>query len=84
MNFVGLLVHRLPNNMVTVLDELTAPLYSHISQLISMDIETADDKLARLDIKKAYLSLLNGILQSGLEGVFTSERESSSVCSHLK
>jgi exportin-T len=49
-----------------------APLASHVSNLISQPITGTDDKMNRIDTKKAYLNFLNTIMTSNLGAVFVS------------
>lgn len=65
--------------MFQVLDELIGPLGAHITQLISEPGEGTDDVLARNDIRKSYLSLLNTILTNKLQRVFLTESSSTHV-----
>ncbi|KAF8149977.1 ARM repeat-containing protein [Crassisporium funariophilum] len=77
MNFIGLLIHKLQKDMFEVLDELIGPLSAHITALLSQPITGTDDQRAHSETKKAYLTLLNNIMASKLQGIFISERNSS-------
>jgi len=79
MNFIGLVIHKLQDDMFNVLDQLFGPLNAHITGLLSQPVNGTDDELARADTKKAYLALLNQILSSKLQGVFTSERNNAQL-----
>ncbi|RDB26055.1 Exportin-T [Hypsizygus marmoreus] len=78
MNFIGLLIHKLHQDMFDVLDQLIGPLSTHITALLSQPISGTDDERAHVDTKKAYLGLLNNIMAAKLHGIFTSERNSGS------
>ncbi|TCD61869.1 pre-tRNA nuclear export protein [Steccherinum ochraceum] len=79
MNFIGLLLHKLKDDMFDVLDQLIGPLNSHINELLSQPITGTDDQLSHSDTKRAYLSLLvNTMLTPGLQRVFISERNKGS------
>jgi len=79
MNFIGLLVHKLLNDMFDVLDQLIGPLSSHINDLLSQPITGTDDQMIHSETKRAYLTLLNSIMSSGLHGIFTSDRNKGSL-----
>ncbi|PPQ68668.1 hypothetical protein CVT25_012322 [Psilocybe cyanescens] len=78
MNFIGLLIHKLQNDMFDVLDQLIGPLSTHINELLSQPITGTDDQRAHVETKKAYLALLNNIMASKLQSIFISERNSAS------
>jgi exportin-T len=61
--------------MFDVLDQLVGPLSAHITALLSQTISGTDDERAHVDTKKAYLALLNSIMATKLNGIFTSESE---------
>jgi exportin-T len=60
--------------MYNVLDELTSPLTSHVSQLLSQPATGTDDAVTHGETKRAFLGLLNSIMASKLQGVFLSDR----------
>ncbi|CAK5283785.1 unnamed protein product [Mycena citricolor] len=74
LNFLGLLIHKLQNDMYSVLDELFGPLSTHITGLLAQPVSGTDEQRLQLETKKAYLTLLNGILNSKVTSVFISER----------
>ncbi|KAH6913077.1 KapM protein [Coprinopsis sp. MPI-PUGE-AT-0042] len=78
MTFIGLLIHKLQNDMFDVLDKLIGPLHAHITSMLSQAPSGTDDLRGQLETKKAYLNLLIVVLSSKLEGIFTSERNSTS------
>ncbi|KAF5342683.1 hypothetical protein D9611_001870 [Ephemerocybe angulata] len=78
MNFIGLLIHKLQNDMFDVLDKLIGPLNAHITVLLSQAASGTDEMRAQSETKKAFLNLLIAIISSKLEGIFTSERNSAS------
>ncbi|TFK28112.1 KapM protein [Coprinopsis marcescibilis] len=78
MNFIGLLIHKLQKDMFDVLDKLIGPLHAHIMTILSQAASGTDELRAHLETKKAYLNLLNAVVNSRLEGIFTSERNSGS------
>ncbi|TFK40342.1 KapM protein [Crucibulum laeve] len=79
MNFIGLLIHKLQKDMFDVLDQLIGPLSTHITALLSRPISGTDDQRAHVETKKAYLALLNNVMASKLQGIFTSERNSAGL-----
>ncbi|THH18865.1 hypothetical protein EUX98_g8885 [Antrodiella citrinella] len=79
MNFIGLLVHKLLNEMFDVLDQLIGPLSSHINDLLSQPITGTDDQFTHTETKRAYLTLLNSIMSAGLHGIFISDRNKGSL-----
>lgn len=68
INFISLLVHRLQDQMFPVLDELQGPLYQHITTSLSGPATEAG-----VEGRRAYLHLLNVLMSSSLDTVFTSE-----------
>ncbi|KAI0342761.1 ARM repeat-containing protein [Trametopsis cervina] len=74
MGFIGLLVHRLQNDLFDVLDQLIGPLTLHIDGLLSQPVSGTDDQIAHADTKRGYLTLLNSIMSSKLHDIFTSGR----------
>jgi hypothetical protein len=61
--------------MFDVLDQLIAPLSAHITALLSQPVNGTDERGIHVETKKAYLALLNNIMASKLEDIFTSERK---------
>ncbi|KAL0955002.1 hypothetical protein HGRIS_003927 [Hohenbuehelia grisea] len=78
MNFLGLLIHKLQSDMMSVVDELIGPLSAHIAELISQPASGTDDLIQRMDTKRAYLSFINNIMVAKLHNVFTSDRNKPS------
>lgn len=56
-----------------VLDEMTAPLYHHIANLLAEPIDGTDARLENAQTKKAYLEVLVSIMTGRLYVVFVSE-----------
>ncbi|KAE9407804.1 KapM protein [Gymnopus androsaceus JB14] len=84
MNFIGLLIFKLNDDMFNVLDELVGPLTSHISTTLSQPISGTDDQRAHVETKKAYLALLTSIVAARLQGVFISPRNNASFDSLME
>jgi exportin-T len=61
--------------MFEVLDELIAPLNTHVTALLSQPVTGTDDGVVLADTKKAYLALLNSIMSSKLQDIFLSDRK---------
>ncbi|KAJ3496967.1 hypothetical protein NMY22_g19748 [Coprinellus aureogranulatus] len=78
MNFIGLLIHKLQKDMFDVLDKLIGPLNAHITALLSQAASGTDELRSQSETKSAYLNLLIAVVSSGLQGIFTSERNSAS------
>ncbi|SJL09633.1 probable Exportin-T [Armillaria ostoyae] len=74
VNFIGLLIYKLQNDVFAVLDELIGPLSGHIGNILRQPISDPDDQRAHLETKKAYLALLNSVVSSKLQRVLISER----------
>ncbi|OCH95393.1 ARM repeat-containing protein [Obba rivulosa] len=79
MHFIGLLMHKLQDDMFDVLDQLIGPLSAHIHGLLSQPVTGTDDEVTHVDTKRAYLALLNNVMTSELQGVFTSERNNGQL-----
>ncbi|KAF8604237.1 KapM protein [Ceratobasidium sp. AG-I] len=74
LSFLSFTVHKLQNEVFTVLDELVSPLSTHIFELLARPVEGTDDRLQHNDIKKAYLDFLTHIMTDQMHAVFVSER----------
>jgi exportin-T len=74
MNFIGVLVHKLQESMLDMLDELIGPLSLRIMELLGQPVTGTDDQLQHNDTKRGYLGLLNGIVSAKLQRVFLSDR----------
>lgn len=59
-----------------VLNQLIGPLVAHTNGVLSQPVAGTDDQVTNMDTKRAYLTLLNSIMSSKLQGIFTSERRS--------
>jgi len=68
--------------MFDVLDQLVGPLSAHITAFLSQPISGTDDHRSHIDTKKAYLALLNSIMATKLDGIFTSDSKFFMTC-HL-
>ncbi|OBZ72293.1 Exportin-T [Grifola frondosa] len=79
MNFIGLLIHKLQEDMFDVLDQLIGPLNAHINGILSQPVTGTDDQVTQVDTKRAYLALLNNIISSKLHGVLISERNNGQI-----
>ncbi|KAJ3865292.1 armadillo-type protein [Lentinula novae-zelandiae] len=84
MNFIGLLIFRLQDDMFDVLDELIGPLTTHISTTLSQPISGSDEQRMHVEIKKAYIGLLTSVMSTKLQGVFISPRNNSSFDSLME
>ncbi|TBU33297.1 ARM repeat-containing protein [Dichomitus squalens] len=74
MNFIGLSIHKLQEDMSDVLDQLVGPLSAHINGILAQPVTGTDDQVTQVDTKRAYLGLLISILSSKLHAVFISDR----------
>ncbi|KAF8589812.1 ARM repeat-containing protein [Ramaria rubella] len=74
IQFISLLVHKLQDQILDVLDQLITPLSTHIFSILSLPINGTSDKQVHMETKKAYLALLNNIMVVKLHSVFISER----------
>ncbi|KAJ3766289.1 armadillo-type protein [Lentinula raphanica] len=84
MNFIGLLIFKLQDDMFDVLDELVNPLTTHISTTLSQPISGSDEQRMHVEIKKAYITLLTSIMSAKLQGVFISPRNNASFNSLME
>ncbi|OJT11445.1 Exportin-T [Trametes pubescens] len=74
MNFIGLSIHKLQEDMLDVLDQLIGPLSAHINGILAQPVNGTDDQTMHNDTKRAYLGLLTSIISSKLHTVFVSDR----------
>ncbi|KAF7327748.1 Exportin-T [Mycena kentingensis (nom. inval.)] len=74
LNFIGLLVHKLQEQLFSVLDELITPLSAHITGYLAQPVTGTDDQRVHVETKKAYIVLLNSIMSSKIPAVLTSDR----------
>ena len=77
MNFIGLSIHKLQEDIWDVLDQLIGPLSAHINSVLAQPVTGTDDQVTQQDTKKAYLNLLISIISSKLHTVFISDRKLS-------
>ena len=56
----------------------------HINGLLSQPVVGTDDQVTHTDTKRAYLSLLNNIMSSKLQGIFISDRKLPGLAIHVK
>ncbi len=75
MNFIGLSIHKLQEDIHDVLDQLVGPLSAHINGILAQPVTGTDDQVTHVDTKRAYLGLLISILSSKLHTVFLSDRK---------
>lgn len=73
MNFLGLLMHRLSGAIADVVAQLISPLHARLTALLAAPVTGTDDRVARSDAARAYLTFLSHVLQNGLSGVFLVE-----------
>ncbi|KAH9928319.1 armadillo-type protein [Fomitopsis serialis] len=52
INFIGLVIHKLQDDMFNVLDQLFGPLNAHITGLLSQPVNGTDDELARAEQRR--------------------------------
>ncbi|CAE6461768.1 unnamed protein product [Rhizoctonia solani] len=74
LSFLSFTIHKLQNEIFTVLDELISPLSTHIFELLARPVEGTDDRLQHNDTKKAYLDFVTHIMNDRMHAVFISER----------
>ncbi|KAI0749767.1 ARM repeat-containing protein [Daedaleopsis nitida] len=74
MNFIGLSIHKLQEDISDVLDQLIGPLSAHINGILAQPVNGTDDQVTHVDTKRAYLNLLISIISSRLHTVFISDR----------
>ncbi|KAI0359842.1 ARM repeat-containing protein [Trametes cingulata] len=79
MNFIGLSIHKLQEDMMDVLDQLIGPLSAHINGILAQPVTGTDDQVTHTDTKRAYLGLLNSIISSKLHTVFVSDRNKAQL-----
>ncbi|KAF8309914.1 ARM repeat-containing protein [Clavulina sp. PMI_390] len=79
INFLGLIVHRLQFEIFDVLNQLIAPLYHHIANLLAQPMDGTDAKREILLTKRAYLEVLVSIMSGKLFIVFMSDHNKGLV-----
>jgi exportin-T len=72
--FLGLVVHKLQNEVLGIIDELFQPLHNHIVSVLAQPIDGTDAKRSHVETKKAYLEFLIGVMNSSIYPVLVSER----------
>ncbi|KAH8831825.1 armadillo-type protein [Flagelloscypha sp. PMI_526] len=83
INFISMLIHKLQMDLFNVVDELIGPLSQHIMQVLSQPVSGTDAQRAHTETKRTYLSFLNNIMTSKLQGVFLTERNNGNLESFL-
>ncbi|KAH9903044.1 ARM repeat-containing protein [Cubamyces lactineus] len=79
MNFIGLSIHKLQEDLLDVLDQLIGPLSAHINGILAQPVTGTDDQVTHTDTKRAYLGLLTSIISSKLHTVFISDRNKAQL-----
>ncbi|CDO78180.1 hypothetical protein BN946_scf184797.g6 [Trametes cinnabarina] len=79
MNFIGLSIHKLQEDLLDVLDQLIGPLSTHINGILAQPVTGTDDQVTHVDTKRAYLGLLNSIVSSKLHTIFISDRNKAQL-----
>ncbi|KIM27530.1 hypothetical protein M408DRAFT_329975 [Serendipita vermifera MAFF 305830] len=79
IGFISHMTHKLQAQFTAVLEEVFAPLTTHVSSVIAKPITGTDDKVVHVDTKKAFLSFLSTIMSSNLGGIIVSQNNLSNL-----
>ncbi|KZO89899.1 ARM repeat-containing protein [Calocera viscosa TUFC12733] len=74
LGFMGLVAHKLKEDVRGTVEELSTPLLTHISNVINQPEEGTDDIIIHNEIKRAYLSYINALMGSLLFTILASPK----------
>lgn len=74
LSFLGMLAHRLKDDLKPILDELVFILFDRVYALLATDATGTDDDILQRNMKKDYLSFINTIFGDDLQSIFLSDR----------
>ncbi|KAF0551511.1 Xpo1-domain-containing protein [Gigaspora margarita] len=71
--FIGLLAHKFKPSIFNILNELIIPLIDKVFQFLNQAPSGTDEALLLIDLRKAYLNFILGLLNNEMDAVFVSE-----------
>ncbi|CDZ96539.1 Nuclear mRNA export factor receptor LOS1/Exportin-t (importin beta superfamily) [Phaffia rhodozyma] len=72
LGFLGLVLHKLKDNLFDVLDGLVLPVIQKVFQILAEPVSGTDDELSHNALRAAYLSFIASIMGARLDAVFLS------------
>ncbi|KAH9817708.1 armadillo-type protein [Melampsora americana] len=72
--FIGQLIHRYKTEFGTLLDSLLIPLVSKIVDFLGRPSNGTDDIITQSELRRAYFTLINSIINANMHTIFLSER----------
>ncbi|KZT57628.1 ARM repeat-containing protein [Calocera cornea HHB12733] len=74
LGFMGLVAHKLKEDVRETVDGLATPLLTHINNVINQPEEGTDDVVVHNEVKRAYLTYVNALMGSPLYTIFASPK----------
>lgn len=79
LSFLGLVVAKYKQQVQPILDELLLLLIERIFHFLNMPINGTDDAVQRAELQRGYIGFLSTLVAAGVDGIFTSERNTSQL-----
>ncbi|PWZ01596.1 Exportin-T [Testicularia cyperi] len=74
VNFLSLVVNKYKDDVKPIIDELFLILVERIFYFLNQGVTGTDDAVQKAELQRAYMNLLSSMVQSGMEGVFVSDK----------
>ncbi|EST05806.1 Exportin-1/Importin-beta-like protein [Kalmanozyma brasiliensis GHG001] len=79
VNFLSLVVNRYKDDVKAIVDQLFLLLVERIFYFLNQGVTGTDDAVQKSELQKAYMNLLSSMVQSGMEGVFVSDKNAAQL-----
>ncbi len=79
VNFLSLVVNKYKDDVKSIVDQLFLILVERIFFFLNQSVTGTDDAVQKSELQKAYMNLLSSMVQSGMEGVFISDKNAAQL-----
>ncbi|GAK64103.1 ARM repeat-containing protein [Moesziomyces antarcticus] len=79
VNFLSLVVNKYKDDVKPIVDQLFLMLVERIFFFLNQSVMGTDDAVHKSELQKAYMNLLSSMVQSGMEGVFVSDKNAAQL-----
>ena len=79
VNFLSLVVNKYKDDVKAIVDQLFLILVERIFFFLNQGVAGTDDAVQKSELQKAYMNLLSSMVQSGMEGVFVSDKNAAQL-----
>ena len=79
VNFLSLVVNKYKDHVKSIVDQLFLILVERIFYFLNQGVSGTDDAVEKSELQKAYMNLLSSMVQSGMEGVFVSDKNAAQL-----